>query len=153
NNPSGESQPDPSDGGGNGNGGRRGRGGRGGGGMGGGGFMHHYYYMYGLERAGILGLIPKFGEHDWYDKGCHMFVDGQKGDGSWDAGGDRPRRRAGAAAAPGARGWRQAQGPAQGRAQGRKGRGQGRRQRRRRLTSLTWHLALGTCRVGEESGK
>jgi hypothetical protein len=44
--------------------------------------------MYGLERAGILGLVPKFGEHDWYDDGCHMFVRSQKSDGSWDAGGE-----------------------------------------------------------------
>lgn len=47
---------------------------------------HHYYYMYGLERGGMIGLIPKFGEHDWYSDGCHMFIRAQKDDGSWDAG-------------------------------------------------------------------
>src|SRR5579883_1181762 len=51
--------------------------------------LNHYYYMYGLERAGILGLVPRFGEHDWYVEGCKMFLDEQKQDGSWDAGKDR----------------------------------------------------------------
>lgn len=48
--------------------------------------LNHYYYMYGLERAGILGLIPAFAEHDWFLDGCKMFIDAQKTDGSWDAG-------------------------------------------------------------------
>ncbi|MEZ0230013.1 MAG: hypothetical protein ACAI25_15420, partial [Planctomycetota bacterium] len=47
---------------------------------------HHYYYMYGLERGGMIGLIPKFGEHDWYKDGTVMFLRAQKSDGSWDAG-------------------------------------------------------------------
>ena len=48
--------------------------------------LNHYYYMYGLERAGILGLVPAFGEHDWYLDGCTMFIEAEKTDGSWDAG-------------------------------------------------------------------
>ncbi|MEZ0231028.1 MAG: prenyltransferase/squalene oxidase repeat-containing protein [Planctomycetota bacterium] len=48
--------------------------------------INHYYYMYGLERAGILGLVPQFGEHDWFIDGCKMFIDAQKADGDWDAG-------------------------------------------------------------------
>lgn len=48
--------------------------------------MHHYYYMYSLERAGILGLVPKFGERDWYDDGVKMFLGVQHKNGSWDAG-------------------------------------------------------------------
>ncbi len=48
--------------------------------------INHYYYMYGLERAGILGLVPGFGEHDWFLDGCRMFIDAQKADGDWDAG-------------------------------------------------------------------
>jgi hypothetical protein len=47
---------------------------------------HHYYYMYGLERGGMIGLIPKFGDHDWYKDGTAMFLRAQKSDGSWDAG-------------------------------------------------------------------
>jgi hypothetical protein len=50
------------------------------------GQLHHYYYMYGLERGGMLALIPRFGEKDWYTDGSHMFVDQQKSDGQWDAG-------------------------------------------------------------------
>jgi hypothetical protein len=48
-----------------------------------GGTLHHYYYMYGLERAGILGLIGRFGEHEWYSEGSNMFLDQEKPDGSW----------------------------------------------------------------------
>jgi hypothetical protein len=47
---------------------------------------HHYYYMYGLERAGMIGLIPRFAENDWYAAGSRMFVKAQREDGSWDAG-------------------------------------------------------------------
>jgi hypothetical protein len=48
--------------------------------------MHEYYYLYGLERAGVLLLAPKFGEHDWYDDGSRLIIGAQAGDGSWDAG-------------------------------------------------------------------
>jgi hypothetical protein len=47
--------------------------------------QHHYYYMYGLERAGMIGLIAKFGEHDWYSEGAGMFLSAQQDDGSWNA--------------------------------------------------------------------
>lgn len=47
--------------------------------------LHHYYYLYGLERAGILGLIGRFGTHDWYQGGCELFLGAQKQDGSWNA--------------------------------------------------------------------
>ncbi len=50
------------------------------------GVQHHLYYLYGLERAGILLLVPKFGEHDWYDEGTRELVKDQGADGSWDAG-------------------------------------------------------------------
>jgi hypothetical protein len=49
------------------------------------GQLHHYYYMYGLERAGILGLIGRFGTHDWFDEGCDMFLGHQGADGGWNA--------------------------------------------------------------------
>jgi hypothetical protein len=48
--------------------------------------MHVLYYLYGLERAGVLLLVPKFGEHDWYDEGAHRLVKDQNADGSWHAG-------------------------------------------------------------------
>src|SRR5579883_1090117 len=47
--------------------------------------QHHYYYMYGLERAGMIGLVEKFGEHDWYADGCTMFLGEQQEDGSFNA--------------------------------------------------------------------
>ncbi|HZU96243.1 MAG TPA: prenyltransferase/squalene oxidase repeat-containing protein [Planctomycetota bacterium] len=51
------------------------------------GRMHLLYYLYGLERAGVLLLVPKFGEHDWYDEGTREILKTQKTDGNWDAGG------------------------------------------------------------------
>jgi hypothetical protein len=41
------------------------------------------YYMYGLERAGMLYGTEKFGEHDWYLEGAKSIVRSQKDDGSW----------------------------------------------------------------------
>src|SRR5207237_619486 len=47
--------------------------------------MHVLYYLYGLERAGVLLLVPKFGEHDWYEEGSQRLLKDQAADGSWDA--------------------------------------------------------------------
>jgi len=47
---------------------------------------HLIYYWYGLERVGILGLVPKFGTHEWYKEGVSFFKGSQRPDGSWDAG-------------------------------------------------------------------
>jgi hypothetical protein len=41
------------------------------------------YYMYGLERAGMLYGTPLFGGHDWYLKGAKVILEAQSGDGSW----------------------------------------------------------------------
>jgi len=49
--------------------------------------IHKCYYLYGLERVGMLGLIPRFGKHFWYDEGVKEWLRTQKADGSWDAGG------------------------------------------------------------------
>ena len=43
----------------------------------------HYYYLYGLERAGRLGHNRFYGQHDWYREGARYLVDAQNGDGSW----------------------------------------------------------------------
>jgi hypothetical protein len=51
------------------------------------GTLHTCYYLYGLERVGILGLVPRFGKHYWYDEGVAEWLRTQKSDGSWDAGG------------------------------------------------------------------
>ncbi len=47
---------------------------------------HVDYYLYGLERSGIMLLCPRFGEHDWYDEGSRSLVQVQAANGSWDAG-------------------------------------------------------------------
>jgi hypothetical protein len=49
----------------------------------------HYYYLYALERAGMLLDIPMIGNHDWYVEGAKLLLDGQKDGGSWVAGGGR----------------------------------------------------------------
>jgi hypothetical protein len=41
------------------------------------------YYMYAVERAGMLYDTVKFGDHDWYIKGANHLVKTQKPDGSW----------------------------------------------------------------------
>ncbi len=43
----------------------------------------NYYYMYGLERTGILYGTEKFGDHEWYPKGAAVLLKAQKPDGSW----------------------------------------------------------------------
>jgi len=50
------------------------------------GACHLHYYLYGVERVGVLGLIPRFGDHYWYEEGVEFFKRTQKPDGSWDAG-------------------------------------------------------------------
>ncbi len=43
----------------------------------------HYYYLYGLERAGRLGNVRLFGQHDWYREGARFLIDSQLGAGNW----------------------------------------------------------------------
>jgi len=55
----------------------------------------NYYYMYGLERAGMLYGTDTFGPHAWYTRGATFLVGAQNADGSWGAPGkddDRPRQ-------------------------------------------------------------
>ena len=47
---------------------------------------HLDYYLYGLERAGIMLLVPRFGDHDWYEDGSRTLVAAQADSGLWDAG-------------------------------------------------------------------
>jgi hypothetical protein len=44
----------------------------------------HYYYLYGLERAGVLAGTYDFGNHDWYDEGAHFILGEQKPEGFWE---------------------------------------------------------------------
>jgi hypothetical protein len=48
----------------------------------------NYYYLYALERAGMLYGTEKIGDHDWYWEGARAIVPAQKPDGSW---GERPK--------------------------------------------------------------
>jgi hypothetical protein len=47
----------------------------------------HYYYLYGLERAGVLSLVREFGKHKWYEQGVKYLLSAQQGNGAWTAGG------------------------------------------------------------------
>ncbi len=44
---------------------------------------HPYYYLYGLERVGVLTGLETFGEHDWYLEGGQHILAAQNADGSW----------------------------------------------------------------------
>jgi ferric-dicitrate binding protein FerR (iron transport regulator) len=43
----------------------------------------HYYYLYGLERAGILYGTDKLGAHAWYPLGARYLIENQQPNGSW----------------------------------------------------------------------
>jgi hypothetical protein len=45
--------------------------------------LNHYYYLYGLERVGMLAGIEFIGEHEWYPEGARYLLENQKSDGSW----------------------------------------------------------------------
>jgi len=45
-----------------------------------------YYYLYGLERCGMLGGVAKVGERDWYVEGATLLVSNQAPDGAWHTG-------------------------------------------------------------------
>jgi hypothetical protein len=44
---------------------------------------HHFYYLYGLERMGMLTSRRWLGTHDWYKEGADLLLARQQGDGSW----------------------------------------------------------------------
>lgn len=46
----------------------------------------YYYYMYAMERVGILSGQRYFGRHDWYRAGAAALVSRQARDGHWDEG-------------------------------------------------------------------
>jgi hypothetical protein len=43
----------------------------------------HYYYLYGLERAGAMTGLVHFGQHDWYREGAQHLLGAQQKDGGW----------------------------------------------------------------------
>lgn len=46
-------------------------------------FKWLYYYLYALERAGVLYGTEKFGSHEWYIEGAKYLLNEQKQDGHW----------------------------------------------------------------------
>lgn len=42
-----------------------------------------YYYLYGLERCGMLDGVARVGDHDWYGEGANFLVANQRSDGAW----------------------------------------------------------------------
>jgi hypothetical protein len=46
----------------------------------------HYYYLYGLERAGVLCDRVNIGDNDWYRDGAEVFLTEQSSKGSWATG-------------------------------------------------------------------
>ena len=51
---------------------------------------YHFYYLYGMERAGVLTLTRLFGKHNWYKEGAEFLLAHQRPDGSWHEQGDSP---------------------------------------------------------------
>jgi hypothetical protein len=49
------------------------------------------YYMYALERAGILYGTETFGPHRWYAEGAYAIIRAQKADGSWSEDANDPK--------------------------------------------------------------
>jgi hypothetical protein len=45
--------------------------------------MWHYYYLYALERTGILLGTETFGQNEWYPLGAEFLLDSQDAAGSW----------------------------------------------------------------------
>lgn len=45
----------------------------------------YYYYMYGLERVGILSGLRFIGDHDWYREGAAQLIRQQRPDGRWES--------------------------------------------------------------------
>ncbi len=51
-----------------------------------GGSRSHFYYLYGLERVGVLGSMQNIGDHNWYLEGAEFLIGAQKEDGQWNSG-------------------------------------------------------------------
>ncbi len=49
-----------------------------------------YYFLYAIERAGMLYDTPGIGSHDWYLEGARVLLEAQRPDGSWE--GSNPRQ-------------------------------------------------------------
>ncbi|MCG3179767.1 MAG: hypothetical protein BIFFINMI_02110 [Phycisphaerae bacterium] len=43
----------------------------------------HLYYLYAMERVGMISGLKFFGQHDWYREGAEYLVRSQRDDGTW----------------------------------------------------------------------
>jgi len=43
----------------------------------------HFYYLYGIERVGTMGLYEQIGSHLWFNEGSQVLVKKQAPDGHW----------------------------------------------------------------------
>jgi len=43
-----------------------------------------FYYLYGVERTGVLTWQRSFGKHDWYREGAEWLIANQGGGGAWE---------------------------------------------------------------------
>ena len=48
---------------------------------------HHYYYLYGLERACELNQVARIDSRDWYFEGASLLLEMQQADGRFQHGG------------------------------------------------------------------
>lgn len=47
--------------------------------------LYHYYWLYALERAGILAQTEELGKRSWYAEGATYLLKAQRADGRWSA--------------------------------------------------------------------
>ncbi len=59
--------------------------------------MQHYYFLYAVERCGVLSGCERFGEKYWYLEGAKYILDNQNPDGTWT---EKSTSSAGARSAP-----------------------------------------------------
>lgn len=50
------------------------------------GHVWHYYYLYGVERAGVIGRFRNLGTTDWYLEGARLLLQDQRNDGAFPGG-------------------------------------------------------------------
>ncbi len=49
------------------------------------GMQWHYYYLYALERTGLLCETERMGTHAWYPEGAELLLDQQYPNGGWES--------------------------------------------------------------------